>query len=276
MKTLLMPDPHRAQQMTTEELREHFLLERLFVPGAISLVYLDVDRTIVGAAIPTVTPLLLGTDDALRSAYFAERRELGILNVGGKGSVAAADKVFEMEGLDCLYIGKGTREISFRSDDPTKPAQFYIVSYPAHQTHPTVLAKKAQAQALQLGAQATCNQRMLYKYIHPAGIASCQLVMGFTVLASGSAWNSMPPHTHMRRSEVYMYFDMPPEARVFHFMGKPQETRHLAIADRQAVVSPSWSIHCGAGTAGYSFCWAMGGENQVFDDMDAAPVATLR
>jgi 4-deoxy-L-threo-5-hexosulose-uronate ketol-isomerase len=276
MKTYLMPDPVRMEEMNTEQLRRSFLLDHLFLPGQISLVYLDVDRAVVGSAIPTAAPLQLGTDDALRSAYFAERRELGILNVGGKGTVAAADKAIEMDNLDCLYIGRGTREISFRSADPAKPAQFYIVSYPAHQTHPTVLAKKSEAKPLQLGSQATSNQRSLYKYIHPDGIKSCQLVMGFTVLAPGNAWNSMPPHTHMRRSEVYMYFDMPPEARVFHFMGRPQETRHLLIADRQAVVSPSWSIHCGTGTAGYSFCWAMGGENQVFDDMDAAPVATLR
>jgi 4-deoxy-L-threo-5-hexosulose-uronate ketol-isomerase len=276
MQTYLMPDPARVQQMTTEELRQAFLLEQLFSPGRISLVYLDVDRAVIGSAIPTAAALTLETDDALRSAFFAERRELGILNVGGKGTVAAADKTFEMDNLDCLYIGRGTRDISFRSADGAKPAQFYIVSYPAHQTYPTAAAKKSEAQALQLGSQTTCNQRTLYKYIHPAGIKSCQLVMGFTVLAPGNAWNSMPPHTHMRRSEVYLYFDMPPEARVFHFMGKPQETRHFVIADRQAVVSPSWSIHCGAGTAGYSFCWAMGGENQVFDDMDPAPVATLR
>ena len=276
MKTLLMPDPARVREMTTDTLRESFLLDKLFIPGAISLVYLDVDRTVVGSAIPTTSPLPLPTDDSLRSAFFTERRELGILNVGGKGTVLANEKPYEMENLDCLYIGRGTRDIVFKSADPAKPAQYYIVSYPAHQTHPIALAKKSQATALNLGSQETCNTRTLYKYIHNAGIPSCQLVMGFTVLAPGNAWNSMPPHTHMRRSEVYMYFDMPAEARVFHFMGRPQETRHLVIADRQAVVSPSWSIHCGAGTAGYSFCWAMGGENQVFEDMDAAPVATLR
>jgi 4-deoxy-L-threo-5-hexosulose-uronate ketol-isomerase len=276
MKTLLMPDPHRVRGMNTDELRENFLLDKLFVPGAISLNYLDVDRTVVGFAVPATTPLPLATDDALRSAYFAERRELGVLNVGGRGTVVAGEKRIELENLDCLYIGRGTRDIAFGSADPARPAHFYIVSYPAHQTYPTTLAKKSEATALNLGSQETSNKRTLYKYIHPAGIPSCQLVMGFTVLAPGNAWNSMPPHTHMRRSEVYMYFDMPPEARVFHFMGRPQETRHLVIADRQAVVSPSWSIHCGAGTAGYSFCWAMGGENQVFDDMDATPVATLR
>jgi 4-deoxy-L-threo-5-hexosulose-uronate ketol-isomerase len=276
MKTILMPDPVRTEQMGTEALRETFLLDKLFVPGAISLVYVDADRAVIGAAIPTTTPLPLGTDDALKAAYFAERRELGILNVGGKGTVVAGEKTYEMENLDCLYIGRGTKDIAFRSSDGSKPAQLYIVSYPAHQTYPTALAKKSAATVLNLGSQETCNKRTLYKYIHNAGIPSCQLVMGFTVLSSGSAWNSVPPHTHMRRSEVYMYFDMPPEARVFHFMGKPQETRHLVVADRQAVVSPAWSIHCGAGTAGYAFCWAMGGENQVFEDMDAAPVATLK
>jgi 4-deoxy-L-threo-5-hexosulose-uronate ketol-isomerase len=271
-----MPDPQRVERMNTRELRETFLLENLFLPGQIVLTYLDVDRGVIGSAVPTSGPLVLETDDALRAAYFTERRELGILNVGGRGTVTAAGKPYEMDNLDCLYIGRGCRDISFASADGKSPAQYYLVSYPAHATHPTTQAKKSQAAVLQLGSQATCNQRSLYKYIHPAGIQSCQLVMGFTVLASGSAWNSVPPHTHMRRSEVYMYFDMPPEARVFHFMGLPQETRHFVIADRQAVVSPTWSIHCGAGTAGYSFCWAMGGENQVFDDMDPAPVASLR
>jgi 4-deoxy-L-threo-5-hexosulose-uronate ketol-isomerase len=275
MKTHLMADQTRVQRMTTDELRQTFLFDKLFVPGQITLAYMDVDRTVIGSAIPTSAPLPLGTYDALRATFFAERRELGILNVGGKGTVTAGGKSYDMDNLDCLYIGRGSRDISFAIADAKSPAQYYIVSYPAHQTHPTVLAKKAQAEALHLGSQATCNQRTLYKYIHPAGIPSCQLVMGFTALAAGSAWNSVPPHTHMRRSEVYMYFDMPPEARVFHFMGEPQQTRHLVVADRQAVVSPPWSIHCGAGTAGYTFCWAMGGENQAFDDMDPVPVATL-
>jgi 4-deoxy-L-threo-5-hexosulose-uronate ketol-isomerase len=276
MKTYLMADQTRVERMNTEELRQTFLFDKLFIPGEISLAYIDVDRAVIGAAVPKDKALELGTYDALKSTYFAERRELGVLNVGGRGTISVAGRNCDMANLDCLYIGRGSRDISFRSADSTSPAQYYIVSYPAHQTYPTVQARKAEAAAVPLGSQATSNQRTIYKYIHTAGITSCQLVMGFTVLAPGSAWNSVPPHTHMRRSEVYMYFDMPPEACVFHFMGKPQETRHLVVADRQAVVSPPWSIHCGAGTAGYTFCWAMGGENQVFDDMDVVPVANLR
>jgi len=276
MKTLLMPDPVRTQRMNTDELRQNFLLEDIFSPGKIALAYLDVDRTVVGGAVPQAEPLSLGTDDALRSAYFTERRELGVLNVGGRGTISAGGKSYDMENLDCLYIGKGTRDISFSSADAHAPAKYYLISYPAHAAHPTTQAKKSQATAVPLGAQATSNQRTIYKYIHTGGIQSCQLVMGFTTLATGNVWNSMPPHTHMRRSEVYLYFDLAPEARVFHFMGQPQETRHLVVANGQAVVSPPWSIHCGSGTAGYSFCWAMGGENQVFDDMDAAPAASLR
>jgi 4-deoxy-L-threo-5-hexosulose-uronate ketol-isomerase len=275
MKTYMMAGPDGYERMTSEELRRTFLLEGLFTPGRIVLAYLDVDRTVAGSAVPTAGPLPLEGDDALRSAYFTERRELGILNVGAAGSVFADGARHEMDNLDCLYIGRGTRQITFASANPQTPAHFYLLSYPAHAKHPTVLAKKKQAQAVELGSPETCNRRSLYKYIHPAGIQSCQLVMGFTQLAGGSAWNTMPPHTHMRRSEVYLYFDIPAADRVFHFMGQPQHTRHLVVADRQAVVSPSWSIHAGVGTAGYSFCWGMGGENQTFDDMDAVPIASL-
>jgi 4-deoxy-L-threo-5-hexosulose-uronate ketol-isomerase len=276
MKTYLMADPTRYERMSTEELRQTFVLENLFQPGQIALAYVDQDRTVIGSAVPSGEPLSLGTDDALRSAYFTERRELGVLNIGGKGIITADGKQYEMENLDCLYIGKGTRDISMASTDPGAPGQFYLISYPAHATHPTTQAKKSQAAAVQLGKPETCNQRTIYKYIHPDGIKSCQLVMGFTQLASGSAWNTMPAHTHTRRSEVYLYFDVPAEARVFHFMGPPQKTRHLVVADRQVAISPSWSIHSGVGTTNYNFCWAMGGENQVFDDMDGVAVAALR
>jgi 4-deoxy-L-threo-5-hexosulose-uronate ketol-isomerase len=276
MKTILMADPIRYPRMNTEELRHTFLVENLFAPGRIEMVYVDLDRTVIGSAVPTVERLHLGTDDALRSKFFTERRELGILNTGGNGKITAAGKIYEMENLDCLYIGKGTQDISFTSNDAERPAQFYLLSYPAHETHPTVQAKKSQAAAVNLGSLETSNKRTIYKFIHPDGIKSCQLVMGFTQLAVGSVWNSIPPHTHMRRSEVYLYFDLAPQNRLVHLMGTPQETRSLIIADRQAVISPSWSIHCGAGTGAYTFCWAMGGENQVFDDMDAVPVATLK
>ena len=271
-----MADPLRCAGMSTEELRNCFLLEDLFSPGEIRLAYCDADRAVIGAAVPTAKPLTLGTDDALRSAYFAERRELCVLNIGKKGVVSVDGTRHELSNLDCLYIGRGSRDIRLESATTAEPAQFYLLSYPAHATFPTTLAKSAEVEPLRLGTEATCNKRALFKYIHPAGIKSCQLVMGFTQMEPGSAWNTMPPHTHLRRSEVYLYFNVPPEARVFHLMGEPTETRHLVVADKQAVLSPSWSIHAGVGTTNYSFCWGMGGENQAFDDMDQLAIAQLK
>ncbi len=271
MKMYIMPDPHRTMGLSTRELRELFLMEDLFTPGQITLAYCDVDRTIVGSAVPGDGTLTLATAAELRADYFLQRRELGILNIGGKGTVTADGQTFEMDNLDCLYVGRGMKSVQFAG-----AGQYYLISYPAHTSYPTTQAKKANATAVPLGSQATANKRTIYKYIHADGIKSCQLVMGFTVLDEGSVWNTMPPHTHARRSEIYMYFDMKPDTRVMHFMGAPQETRHLVIADKQVVVSPSWSVHAGCGTGAYAFCWAMGGENQAFDDMDAAPVPTLR
>jgi 4-deoxy-L-threo-5-hexosulose-uronate ketol-isomerase len=276
MKMMMMADQTRYKTMTTGELRETFMVETLFKKGELQTIYIDVDRTIVGAAVPTGSPLTLGTADELRAAYFLERRELGILNIGGKGTVTVDGKAWEMENLDCLYVGRGSKELKFTSADANAPAYFYLLSYPAHTTYPTTLAKKKDAAAVPLGKQESLNKRTIYKYIHMEGIKSCQLVMGFTVLEEGSGWNTMPPHTHNRRSEVYVYFNLPETARVFHFMGPPQETRHVVVADKQVVISPSWSIHAGVGTVAYAFCWGMGGENQAFDDMDAAPVPTLR
>ncbi len=276
MKTHMMPDQERYQRMNTEELRQTFLVEDLFQGGQIVTHYLDMDRTIVGSAVPLMAPLVLATADELRAAYFLERRELGILVVAGKGTVTADGKAFEMEALDCLYVGRGTKEVRFASADPANPARYYLLSYPAHATYPTVLARKKDATAVPLGKQEAINKRTIYKYIHEGGIKSCQLVMGFTELEVGSGWNTMPPHTHARRSEVYLYFNMPESARVFHMMGGPQETRHLVVADKQVALSPSWSIHAGIGTQHYTFCWGMGGENQAFDDMDAAAVASLK
>jgi 4-deoxy-L-threo-5-hexosulose-uronate ketol-isomerase len=276
MKTHLMPDPERYPRMTTEELRGAFLIEDLFQPGTIVTHYLDMDRTIVGSVVPRVAPLILGAAEELRSAYFLERRELGVLLIGGKGKVTADGTVFDMETLDCLYVGRGTKEVKFESADPGQPAQFYLLSYPAHATHPTMMARKKDAAAVPLGKPEMMNKRTIYKYIHAGGIRSCQLVMGFTELDAGSGWNTMPPHTHMRRSEVYLYFNLPADARVFHMMGGPEETRHLLVANGQVALSPSWSIHAGIGTQNYTFCWGMGGENQAFDDMDAVPVTSLR
>jgi 4-deoxy-L-threo-5-hexosulose-uronate ketol-isomerase len=276
MKNHILPDAERYQRMTTEELRAAFLVSDLFRRGEIVTHYLDVDRTIVGSAVPRGGPLTLATADELRAAYFLERRELGVLNIGARGTVTADGKAFAMNHLDCLYLGRGTREIGFTSADQATPAQFYLLSYPAHMTYPATLARKEEAAAVSLGKQESLNKRTIYKYIHMDGIKSCQLVMGFTELDVGSGWNTMPPHTHTRRSEVYLYFNLPENARVFHMMGLPQETRHLIVADRQLVISPSWSIHAGIGTQNYTFCWGMGGENQAFDDMDGVPVPDLR
>jgi 4-deoxy-L-threo-5-hexosulose-uronate ketol-isomerase len=261
--------------MTTGELRETFLLEQLFTPGDLTLVYCDVDRAIVGSAVPVGTPLELGTADRLRAAYFAERREVGILNVGATGDITVDGTTFRLDHKDGLYIGRGSRSIRFSSADPAAPAAFYILSYPAHANYPTALARRAGAQPVHLGSAEGSNKRTIWKTIHPEGIRSCQLVMGYTELEPGSVWNTMPPHTHERRMEVYLYFDMAENTRVFHLMGRPEETRHIIVAGRQAVFSPSWSIHSGVGTGPYTFCWGMGGENQTFDDMDGLSMNDL-
>jgi 4-deoxy-L-threo-5-hexosulose-uronate ketol-isomerase len=275
MKTYFSPNPEHYKLLDTEALRSAFLIESLFQPGKLDLVYTDADRAIVGSAVPTASPINLVADAELRAAFFCERRELGVLNIGGGGSVTVDGTRYDLGKLDCLYVGRGSKEISFASSDAGQPAAFYLLSYPAHATYPTVLARQADATAVDLGTVADANKRTIFKYIHPGGIKSCQLVMGFTRLQEGAVWNTMPPHTHTRRSEIYVYFDLG-ERRVMHFMGKPQETRHLVVADHQVAISPSWSIHAGCGTGAYTFCWGMGGENQAFDDMDPAPLVTLR
>jgi 4-deoxy-L-threo-5-hexosulose-uronate ketol-isomerase len=276
MKLLQMADPVRYARMTSEELRETFLLDSLFTPGAIDLAYVDLDRTVIGSAVPTSAPLTLETQPELRAEYFLERRELGALNVGGPGTVTVDGKAFELDKLDCLYIARGSKVVTFYSKSAAEPAAFYLLSYPAHAQHPTAMVKRADLQGLALGAFETCNKRTIYKAIHREGIKSCQLVMGFTLLESGSNWNTMPPHTHMRRSEVYFYFDVEPEQRVIHLMGPPQATSHLVMADKQVVVSPGWSIHAGVGTKSYGFCWGMGGENQDYADMDPVAIKDLK
>jgi 4-deoxy-L-threo-5-hexosulose-uronate ketol-isomerase len=261
---------------STEELRSAFLVESLFQPGKIDLVYTDADRAIIGSALPGATPLVLSAAAELRAEYFCERRELGILNIGGPGTVEVDGQKFDLAKLDCLYVGKGSRSVSFSSTQAAEPAAFYLLSYPAHGSFPSSLARRGEAATVELGTAADANRRTIHKCIHAGGIRSCQLVMGFTQLHDGAVWNTMPPHTHTRRSEVYIYFDLGAARRVMHFMGTPRETRHLVVADRQAVLSPSWSIHCGCGTGSYTFCWGMGGENQVFEDMDPAPLNQLR
>lgn len=276
MRLYQMADPVRYELMNTEDLRETFLLEGMFEQGKIELAYVDLDRTVIGGAVPMGSTLKLETQPELRSEYFLERRELGVLNVGGPGSVSVDGKTFELDKLDCLYVGRGSKDISFSSKDAANPANFYLLSYLAHAQYPTAMVKFAELKGLELGSVETCNKRTIYKAIYKEGIKSCQLVMGFTLLASGSNWNTMPAHTHMRRSEVYFYFDVDPAHRVFHLMGPPDATSHLVMADKEVVVSPGWSIHAGVGTKNYGFCWGMGGENQAYDDMDGVAIADLR
>lgn len=264
------------KRMTTSEMRGAFLLDHLFSKGNVELVYWETDRAVIGSAVPLETVLTLETAGELASEFFLERRELGVFNIGGAGVVRADGKAFAMEALDCLYIGRGTREVSFESRDANAPAQFYLISYPAHAVYPTVLIANREANRIALGSQETANARTIFQYIHEGGAKSCQLVMGFTRLETGSVWNTMPPHTHARRSEVYLYLGIPDGNAVFHFMGPGDETRHLVVHENQAVLSPIWSIHSGCGSSAYGFLWAMGGENQRFADMDAVSLANMR
>ena len=232
------------------------------------MLYCEVERSVVGSAVPVNGALKLEAGKELASDHFCDRREVGILNIGGTGTVTVDGTVYDMDNLDCLYIGRGSKEISMDSNESSKPAKFYILSYPAHADYPTTHAKKSDAEPVKLGSLKDSNERTIFKYIHPQGIRSCQLVMGITALEEGSVWNTMPCHTHERRTEVYLYFDIDEDAAVFHMMGTGDETKHIVVRDGQAVISPMWSIHCGAGTRAYTFCWGMGGENQVFTDMD--------
>jgi 4-deoxy-L-threo-5-hexosulose-uronate ketol-isomerase len=263
-------------RMSTSELRQAFLVDGLFAPGLLVLKHWETDRTIIGSAVPTAEKLALSCPRELSAKFFNERRELGIINLGEPGTVEVDGQAHTLQQLDCLYVGRGVRTVVFISADPARPAQFYLLSYPAHVEHPVAQAVFAQTTGASLGDPSQANARTIFKYIHPGGIKSCQLVMGLTMLKPGSVWNTMPPHTHLRRSEVYLYFNIAAEAALFHFAGRPDETRNLMLRDRQAVLSPPWSIHCGAGTSAYSFVWGMGGENQEFADMDAAPMHELR
>lgn len=260
----------------TAELRDRFLLQDLFPEGSLQLTYTDLDRAIVGSAVPTGEPLTLTASDELRAEYFCERRELGVINIGAAGTITVDGTSYHLKNRECLYIGRGSEAISFTSSSADAPAKYYLLSYPAHADYPTTHAQIEDANLVQLGSQETSNERDLYQYIHPNGIQSCQLVMGFTEIKKGSTWNTMPPHTHDRRSEVYVYFDIDTDHRVAHFMGHPDETRVLWMSETDVALSPSWSIHCGAGTGKYSFIWGMGGENQAFDDMDGFPLSSLK
>ncbi len=268
--------PREVERMNTRELRENFLVETIFSDDAIELVYTHYDRLIVGGAKPVSKALTLPAYDPLKSDFFLERRELGIINVGGKGKVTTDGASWELEKLSCLYVGKGTETVRFESADAADPALFYLLSAPAHKEYPTTLYTKEQAFPMTIGAPETSNHRTVYKYIHADGIDSCQLVMGLTILHNGSIWNTMPPHVHDRRAEIYLYFDVNENHGVMHFMGKPDETRHMWLRNHQAIISPPWSIHSGAGSASYSFIWGMGGENKDYTDMDFVDLKDLR
>lgn len=268
--------PRETAAMNTAELRENFLLENLFVAGEIQLVYTHYDRMMVGGVVPTASPIELLNPATLKADFFLQRRELGILNTGAAGTVTVDGTAYELNRQDCLYVGKDAREVTFASADAAEPAKFYLLSTPAHAAYPTTRLTQAEATPVTMGTLETANQRTIYKYIYSEGIQSCQLVMGLTQLHAGSVWNTMPAHTHDRRMEAYLYFDLAEGQRVLHLMGQPQETRHLWVGEGQAILSPPWSIHSGCGTAGYTFIWGMGGENQEYTDMDPVAIPDLR
>jgi len=262
--------------MTTEELRAAFLTGPLMAADAIRLLYSHYDRVIIGGVKPANRRVALETHPELKADFFLQRRELGIINVGGRGRVYAEDAEYELDKLDCLYVGRGVKAVAFESLHRDHPAAFYLLSAPAHAAFPVTLMHGRDASPSEAGSAETANARTIYKYIHADGIRSCQLVMGLTILMPGSVWNTMPAHTHSRRMEAYFYFDLPPDQRVFHLMGQPQETRHLVVAAGEAVISPPWSIHSGCGTSNYAFIWGMAGENYTYTDMDPVSIAELR
>ncbi len=267
-------NPEDLESYSTERMRREFLIQGLLVPGKIRQVYSHFDRMIVGGVCPQ-RPIPLGVSREMAVDFFLERREMGVINIGPPGSIRVDGAVHELDTDEGLYIGRGLKKVVFASRDRRNPARFYFVSGPAHQSHPTTKINAEITEATHLGSSREANDRTIRKYIHPQGVPSCQLVMGMTVLAPGSVWNSMPCHTHARRMEVYFYFRLPREGVVFHFMGEPEKTRHLVVRNEEAVISPSWSIHSGVGTSNYAFIWAMLGENQVFADMDPVAMGDL-
>lgn len=268
------PDDFKTYQTTL--IRERFLINDLTESDTINCVYTHYDRMIIGAASPVNKSLELKTYPNLRSKYFLERREIGIINIAGDGEVSADGQPYAVNKLDCIYIGKGTEYVTFSSKDAANPAIFYLLSAPAHDFHPTSVMTHADAAKVNAGDASTANRRTINKYIHMDGIKSCQLVMGLTILQEGSVWNTMPAHTHDRRMEAYFYFDLPAGQKVFHYMGQGDETRHIAVNNCEAVVSPPWSIHSGSGTASYSFIWGMAGENQDYTDMDVINIPDIK
>lgn len=287
MEYRMAASPRDVKNYTTERLREEFLLQKLFQADELKLVYSHNDRIITGAATPVTRKLVLTAGEELRADYFLQRREMGIINIGGSGIVVIDGRRYEAAGKEGMYIGMGAKEITFESRDSSNPAKFYINSAPAHKEYPTVLIRPDGASEegvvlikeenkVELGSSEEANHRVICKYILPGQVESCQLVMGMTQLKPGSVWNTMPCHTHERRMEVYLYFDMSEDAIVMHYMGEPTETRHIVIRNEEAVISPNWSIHSGCGSRAYTFIWGMVGENQVFNDMDQVAMKELR
>ena len=270
-------NPAGFKIMTTDELRKSYLIDNLFIQDEIPMTYSDIDRSITGSAVPVKKTLsLLSTQKEMAAEYFAERREVGVINIGNEGIIEVDGTKFILNTKDALYIGRGVKHIEFKSKNASQPAKYYFVSYPAHKEYPTKHIRFVDAVHSKLGSQADANKRIINKLILPETVQSCQLVMGLTELEEGSVWNTMPSHTHQRRSEIYMYFNIAPDALVVHLFGQPDETRHLILHNEQVVLNPSWSIHSGVGTRNYSFIWAMGGENQVFGDMDDVSMQLLR
>ena len=264
--------PEDFKRYTTQEIRERYLIEEVMKAGEVTCTYSMHDRLCVMGVVPTKSPIELPAMESLtKASYFLERRELGIINIGPAGKVSVDGQSFELANKECLYVGMGAKSVVFESADAAQPAEFYLCSTPAHRAYPTTKAVLEDANQVHLGAGETSNKRTIFQFIHEGGIQSCQLVMGYTTLHEGNVWNTFPPHTHLRRMEAYFYIDVPQDQIVMHFMGEPQETRHVKMHNKQAIISPEWSIHSGAGTAAYSFIWAMGGENKAFTDMDGAP-----
>lgn len=268
--------PDQLPGMDTDEMRRRYLVDDLFTPDQVTAVYTHHDRIVMAGILPVSGRVDLPGFPEIRSDHFFDHREAGIVNVGDTGTVTVDGETYRLVHGACLYIGRGVADVVFASDSGESPARFYLFSAPAHTTYPTTLVEPGQGTVRELGDQKTSNRRTLNQYIHENGIRSCQVVMGVTTLHEGSMWNTMPSHTHDRRTECYLYFDVPEQARVVHLMGQPQETRHMIVANNEAIISPSWSIHSGVGTEAYSFVWAMAGENQSFDDMDTFPVSDMR
>ncbi len=268
--------PDEVKKMDTEQLRKNFLIEKIFEQDSMLLTMTHYDRFIAGGAMPVKETLTLPNPDALKAAYFLQRREMGIINVGGKGTITADGTTYELDFKEALFLGKGTKDVQFSSVDSREPAKFYINSAPAHHPFPIKKIQAKDAAVVETGSAATANHRTINKLVVASVLPICQLQMGMTELKTGSVWNTMPAHTHDRRMEVYFYFEVPDGQSVCHFMGQPQETRHIWMQNEQAVISPNWSIHAGAGTSNYTFIWSMAGENLDYDDMDKVAANELR